>query len=126
MRSAISGFAGGWAGIGLLLMRLACGGALLGEAVRQVVSGPPAESLAYIAFMALAGLAILTGYCARIAGAGAAALELWALKFADGDALTHSLLATLATALGMIGPGAWSVDARLSGWRRIHIPRRGD
>jgi len=31
------------------------------------------------------------------------------------------MLATLAIALALIGPGAWSVDARLFGWKRIDI-----
>lgn len=39
MRSAIFGFVRGWEGLGLLLMRLACGGVLLGEEVSPF-SGP--------------------------------------------------------------------------------------
>jgi uncharacterized membrane protein YphA (DoxX/SURF4 family) len=38
--------------------------------------------------------------------------------------LTHILLATLGTAVALLGPGAWSVDARLFGWKRINIPNR--
>jgi hypothetical protein len=34
------------------------------------------------------------------------------------------LLVALGAALAMIGPGAWSLDARLYGWRRIEIPKR--
>jgi len=124
LRSEISRFVRGWEGIGLLLMRLACGGVLMGEAVSRIRGIPGLESLVYIALLTPAGLAMLTGYGTRIAGAGAAALEVSLLAMGEGNAVVHSLLATLGAALALMGPGAWSVDGRLSGWRRIQIPRR--
>jgi uncharacterized membrane protein YphA (DoxX/SURF4 family) len=33
--------------------------------------------------------------------------------------LSNILLAAISVALSMIGPGVWSLDARLYGWRRI-------
>ncbi len=124
MRSEISEFLGGWEGIGLLLMRLACGGVLMGEAVSRVRGTPASESFVYVALLTLACLAMLTGYWTRIAGAATAALEVSLLALGEGNAVIHALLATLGLALALMGPGAWSLDARLSGWRRIHIPRR--
>ena len=123
MRSRITGFVGGRDGIGLLLMRLACGGVLMGEAVTRIWGIPALESFLYLA-LTPASLAILAGYRTRIAGAVTAALEVSLLALGEGNAVVHSLLATLGAALALMGPGAWSVDARLSGWRRIHIPRR--
>jgi putative oxidoreductase len=124
LRSAISGFVRGWEGIGLLLMRLACGAVLMGEAVTRMSGITAPESFVYIALLTPAGLAMLAGYRTGIAGAGAAALEVSLLALGEGNAVVHSLLATLGIALALTGPGAWSVDARLSGWRRIHIPGR--
>jgi putative oxidoreductase len=123
LRSEITGFLRGWEGIGLLLMRLACGGVLMGEAVSRVRGIPGPESLVHIALLP-AGLAMLTGYWTRIAGAATAALEVTLLALGEGNAVIHALLATLGVALALMGPGAWSLDARLSGWRRIQIPRR--
>jgi hypothetical protein len=42
------------------------------------------------------------------------------------DIVTGSafLLAAIGAALGLLGPGAWSVDARLFGWRRIDVRNR--
>jgi hypothetical protein len=126
LRSAILGFVRGWEGIGLLLMRLVCGGVLVGEAVFRISGLPAPESFVYIALLMPASLAMLTGYRTRIAGAGAAALEVSLLALGEGNAVVHALLATLGTALVLMGPGAWSLDAWFSGWRRIRIPRLGE
>ena len=34
------------------------------------------------------------------------------------------LTGTIAAGLAMLGPGRWSVDARLFGWKRIDAPPR--
>jgi putative oxidoreductase len=124
LRSAISGFVRSREGIGLLLMRLACGAVLMGEAVTRIRAIPGSESVVYIVLLTAASLAVLTGYRTRIAGVATAALEVSLLAFGEGNLDLDALLATLGVALALMGPGAWSVDARLSGWRRIHIPRR--
>jgi putative oxidoreductase len=124
LRSAISGFVPSREGIGLLLMRLACGAVLMGEAVTRIRAIPGSESVVYIVLLTAASIAVLTGYRTRIAGAVTAALEVSLLAFGEGNLDLDALLATLGVALALMGPGAWSVDARLSGWRRIHIPRR--
>jgi hypothetical protein len=105
-------------------MRLGCGGVLMGEAVSRISDIPAPESFVYIALLTPASLAMLTGYRTRLAGAGTVALEVSLLALGEGNAVVHSLLATLGAALALMGPGAWSVDARLAGWRRIHIPMR--
>jgi hypothetical protein len=105
-------------------MRLACGAVLMGEAMTRIRAIPGSESVVYIALFTAASLAVLTGYRTRIAGVATAALEVSLLAFGGGNLDLDALLATLGVALALMGPGAWSVDARLSGWRRIHIPRR--
>jgi putative oxidoreductase len=42
----------------------------------------------------------------------------------SGDPWRNILLASIGVALAMIGPGAWSLDARLFGWRRIDVRGR--
>jgi putative oxidoreductase len=124
LRSAISGFVRSREGIGLLLMRLACGAVLMGEAVTRIRAIPGSESAVYIVLLTAASLAVLAGYRTRIAGVATAALEVSLLALGEGNVDLRALLATLGATLALMGPGAWSVDARLSGWRRIHIPRR--
>ncbi|HEX8765158.1 MAG TPA: hypothetical protein VF740_08355 [Candidatus Acidoferrum sp.] len=49
---------------------------------------------------------------------------LW-IAFSSVDAaVVHLLLAVLGASLAMLGPGAWSVDARLFGRKRIDIRSR--
>jgi hypothetical protein len=58
-------------------------------------------------------------------GISTAVLEVGLLAMGVGDVWLHVLLMTLGICLSLLGPGAWSVDARLFGWRRIdiHDPR---
>jgi uncharacterized membrane protein YphA (DoxX/SURF4 family) len=65
------------------------------------------------------GIFILAGFWTPAAGALIAGVELW-LVFSGSDASMSIVLATLGGTLAMIGPGAWSIDARLYG--RKHIP----
>jgi hypothetical protein len=36
--------------------------------------------------------------------------------------LNWVLLAALGAGLALLGPGAWSVDAHLFGWKRVELP----
>ena len=71
-----------------------------------------------------AGMLLVAGLWTPIAGTLAAAVELWCAFEQARDSLTHILLVTLGAALVLVGPGAWSVDARLFGWKRINIRNR--
>jgi hypothetical protein len=50
-------------------------------------------------------------------------VELWIVLSGFGDLLVPLMLAILGATSAMIGPGAWSIDARLFG--RKHIKSRG-
>jgi hypothetical protein len=49
---------------------------------------------------------------------------MWSLLMRRGDPWTGILLGTLGAALALLGPGAWSVDARRFGWKRMDIRER--
>jgi putative oxidoreductase len=49
-------------------------------------------------------------------------IELRVAFTRPGDPLTHIILASLAAGLALVGPGAWSIDARLYGWKRVDLP----
>jgi len=69
------------------------------------------------------GILLLAGLWTPIAGALQAIIELWDMLSARDPAVVHLTLAALGFSLAMLGPGAWSVDARLFGRKRIDIRR---
>ena len=73
---------------------------------------------------AVAGMFLLIGLWTPIVGAIVAATELWMVFLLPQDLRLHVLEAVFGVGLAMIGPGVWSVDARLYGWRRVEIPTR--
>ena len=71
-----------------------------------------------------AGLLLLAGLWTPIAATLVAAIEVWKIFLLPEDLWVYILLGTLGAALAMLGPGAWSVDARLFGWKRVELPDR--
>jgi hypothetical protein len=69
------------------------------------------------------GLAFLLGggLWTSIVGAVIALIEVWGVVYGSGGWVS-GLVAAMSVALALTGPGAWSVDAQLRGWRRIQIP----
>jgi putative oxidoreductase len=105
-------------------MRLVVGIALVVRRIIELQSAPP-SSLAVIHILAIAaGILLLAGLWTPIAGVLLAIIEIWSAFTHPHDPWSCILLGTLGAALAMLGPGAWSVDARLFGWKRIDIRDR--
>ena len=66
-----------------------------------------------------AGTLLLVGLWTPVAGTLVAAVEVWIAFSRSGDPWTPIMLAALGATLAMVGPGAWSIDARLFGRKRI-------
>ena len=124
MRRLYSTFAGGWPGTGLLLLRVVGGSLLVVRASAMLWNDPPITNTITSAFLAGCGLLLIPGLWTPIAGALVALLETWQTMTLTGDHRTSLLLGTIGGALAMLGPGLWSVDARLFGWKRVQAPPR--
>jgi len=124
LRRLYSTFACGWPGIGLLLMRLVVGSSLVALAVPALRSNIHVGSTILWLFLAGSGVLIIAGLWTPIAGTLVAAIEICHFFLLPGELLTTLLLATIAGALAMLGPGLWSIDARLFGWKRVEAPPR--
>jgi uncharacterized membrane protein YphA (DoxX/SURF4 family) len=103
-------------------MRLIVGIALLYRGVEALHSAPTLRFSIVCVLTIIAGFLLLIGLRTSLAGTVLAATEAWRAVALPGDPWVHLLLGALAAAVAMIGPGAWSMDAHLSGWKRIEVP----
>ena len=111
-------------GAGLLILRIFAGGALIFDAIDTVPHGSITMAIPH-AFAAIAGLFLLIGLWTPIVGTSIALSEVSIIVLSSHDHLrSHLLQGIFGIALAMIGPGAWSVDAHLFGWKRLEIPTR--
>ena len=102
-------------------MRVAAGGALLFHGVVALTAGLVPIWSAFGLICAATGVLLLVGLWTPIVGA-LAAIDAALCGFLNpADATFYLLLAAVAAGLALLGPGAWSVDARLFGWRRVEI-----
>ena len=123
MRRLYSTFAGSWPGIGLLLMRLVIGPVVIGRAAPHLWADAPLHMTLASASVTGSGLLLFAGLWTPVAGAVVALIEVSQILRVDQDPLVCLLSAVIAAGLAMLGPGRWSVDARLFGWKRIESPR---
>ena len=122
MQRLFSTFADGWPGVGLLLQRLLTGAILLDRGIMHLGQASQFVPITPHIIGAGAGILLLAGLWTPVGGALVTIVELWVVSSQVGDPLLPLMLATLGATLAMIGPGAWSIDARLFGRKHIEPP----
>jgi putative oxidoreductase len=113
-----STFPNAWPGLGLLILRFATGFSLAAVAY---VSGDIADSANLLARCLVGGVVVLLwiGLWTPIAAVTAAAIQIGTMSLAHQFNSSSIITAAVGFALAMLGPGAWSLDARLFGRKRI-------
>lgn len=114
-----STFPNSWPGIGLLILRFATGLSL--AAVAHVAGGDLADTAGVLARCVVGGVAVLIwiGLWTPLAALTGAAIQIIVIILGHQFNLSLLVFASLGWSLAMLGPGAWSFDARLFGRKRI-------
>jgi putative oxidoreductase len=129
LQRLFSTFPDGWPGLGLLLLRFGVAIPLIYFGAADLAGAPGQSPGLALRLIAAAGaLLLLVGLWTPVAGVVVAIDELWSafsIQFLQqGEQWLYVVLAVLAAAVAMLGPGAWSVDSRLFGRKRFEVNGR--
>ena len=119
MQRLFSTFASGWPGVGLLLQRVLAAVLLVRFGIIDLSGKSVSPSTIPQIIGACVGILLLVGLWTPIVGTLVAVIELWVAMTHMTNPWIPIVLATFGGTSAMIGPGAWSVDARLFGRKHI-------
>ena len=121
MQRLFSTFADGWPGTGLLIQRFLIGAILLHGAFLQPSASP---HLMTIVLPLIASVLLVIGLGTPYIGLLVAATQIWLIFSVSADPWTATIVCGLGISLAMIGPGAWSMDARFFGRKHVEIVKK--
>jgi hypothetical protein len=105
-------------------MRVAVGSVLVLRAGFRLWTEPSLNIAITSAILFTAGMLLTIGLWTPVVGTVIALIEVWKMLTVPGDKLLWLILSAAGGALAMLGPGRWSIDARLFGWKRVEAPPR--
>jgi len=119
LQRLFSTFADGWPGGGLLIQRVLAGLALLYLEIACLTAPLACAVFVPRTIGAVAGILLLAGLWTPVAGVLVVLVEAWIAYSSPGNPWPPIMLAAFGASLAMVGPGAWSIDARLFGRKGI-------
>ncbi len=96
----------------------------MANGLAKLQSGPPIQLIVSSIFAIAVGIFLLAGLWTPVVGSLTAVLGIWNVISRPDDPWACIFFATIGAGLALLGPGAWSVDARLFGWKRIDVHDR--
>ena len=125
VRRFFSNFAGGWPALGLLLIRVAAGAALIVDGIMSLHehAGHPVSPLILSVLALLDGAMLVAGLWTPLAGILAIAVSAGGMLIHRGNPSLGILLASMGAGLALVGPGAISIDAWIFGLKKIDIEK---
>ena len=116
-------FPTGLPGIGLIAVRVTVAAMLLVDGSPFAATQSMGREIGSLVAAVCLVIGILTPYAAAFAGC----LEFWRLCARDNVDLFHLIAAIVVTlALGVLGPGAYSMDNKIFGRRLVNLPHSSE
>lgn len=132
LRRTFSRYPDNWPGIGLLILRVAIGVVLIVQRVDYLVGQHSGGLVTWVVsrLAVASGVLLVIGYLTPISGALVVLISIGGLVLSlrnpsphfINPALAGCVILAVAIAIICLGPGAFSIDARLFGRREIVIP----
>lgn len=124
MQRLFSSFAEGWPGAALLLQRVLISAITLFYGITHLLEPTSLTTKLPFLVASVAALSLLLGFWTPVAGTIIAIVGVWIFAaVCSNHSLTPIIMAVLGATVAMIGPGIWSIDAKLYGRKRLEAPR---
>jgi putative oxidoreductase len=102
-------------------MRLVVGCSLIANGIEKFQADDPLESIVLNLLAVGDGMLLAVGLWTPIAGSLLPILAIGGALAQRASWCPLVLVSTMGVGLALVGPGAWSLDAWLFGWKRIDI-----
>jgi uncharacterized membrane protein YphA (DoxX/SURF4 family) len=121
MQRLFTTFPNGWPGAALLLLRIVCASPLVLDGLSTLPGSPDSIAIGLRLLGLLAALLLLFGLYTPVAALIQVLLELTLTFAAPSVTALHLTRAAIGVALMGLGPGAWSLDSRMYGRKRVEL-----